>query len=119
MAVWGGLEEGFAGGTRAECQLWAWLAAKRSGRWDSIKDEVRAFDTSALHPRFAVAKAALCDDLDECLKILRLTRGADLWELDWDESPLLEELRCDSRFDRFRARRRAKRRRTDRTGDAL
>ena len=54
-----------------------------------------------MHPRFAIAKAALLGDLDECLKIFRRTRGANVTRHDWDDWPLLEDLQKDSGFERF------------------
>lgn len=101
LASWTVGEESLSPAIRTDCQLMEWLALKRSAKWDTIADDVRKFDTSALHPRFAIAKAALLGDLDECLKIFRRTRGANVTRHDWDDWPLLEDLQKDKRFERL------------------
>jgi len=81
-------------------QVNEWLSCKRLDRIDSIREEVEAWDTSALGPTFQIAKAALLDDLDiafeEARKALALEAIGEVQLLEW---PLLEEMRADERFE--------------------
>jgi hypothetical protein len=73
-----------------------WLAIKRQTRWSEVVDEVRKFDCSAKHPRFALTRASLLEDSDE---FFRLLPSATLSKSELDEWPILDEMRSDPRFE--------------------
>jgi hypothetical protein len=81
-------------------QLNEWLAIKRLNRLSGdIEQEVRAWDTSALAPRFKFVHAVLTDDLDAAFEMAPiLLEREELTRRDLMEWPVLAELRDDPRF---------------------
>lgn len=74
----------------------SWIARKRVGGLDAIRDEVTDFDVSAKDDLFRLARHCLLDENDTALmlaKRLNKTKRVSLAELaDW---PLFEDLRSD------------------------
>ena len=93
-------------------QINEWLARKRLGGDAKLCEEISAFDDSALAPRFALAKYALLDDVENAKRAADqgVSSGNvsidDL--LDW---PLLDEFRAEPDFQPWLAQRRGKPRR--------
>lgn len=76
-----------------------WLALKRQHGIDRIREEVEAWDTSALGRRFRFMQKVLIDDLDAAfLAAKNLMRTGQLDEDDLLEWPALSEMRADERF---------------------
>jgi hypothetical protein len=75
-----------------------WLAIKRQGRWQEIRQEVEGFDTKACNPRYAIAVHSLCDRTDAFFSTLpaAVSGGVTLDEIEfW---PALEEMRVAPEF---------------------
>jgi hypothetical protein len=71
---------------------------------DSVRDEVEAWDVSALSPEFRMAKAALLRHHDDVAIAIPSLFRADLLGLrQVDEWPLLRHFRADERFPDVRA----------------
>ncbi len=75
-----------------------WLAVKRQDRWNEVKSDVDAFDTSAKHPKFALVRASLLERSEEFFKILP---SAELSEANLRSWPILDEMRADARFPKI------------------
>jgi hypothetical protein len=76
-----------------------WLSVKRQQRWDEVVADVRRFDCSAVHPRYAMARAALLEDAEAFFK---LAPEVELEDVNyWRAWPILEEVRCDPRWEAF------------------
>jgi hypothetical protein len=87
------------GSQREVTQVNFWLAQKRLGEFDNVKDDVTNWDTSALAGRFSIAKAALLDELDELFStIIPAYHKGDISQGAVVEWPLLEEFRADERY---------------------
>lgn len=80
------------------CTLNRWLCIKRQGRWEEVLKEVKVFDTSAKHPKFALVKASLLELVDEFFEQLPAVLGAGIDIKALKEWPILEEMRSDPRF---------------------
>ena len=104
LAAWGANQKAFDANSRLICQCNAWLALKRLGRFAECSDEVRQLDCSAIKSVFAIARAALLDDLDDFFRIVEETKASDFDERAWREWPILDEARLDFRFEQLRTR---------------
>ncbi|HJQ94234.1 MAG TPA: hypothetical protein VJ935_00810 [Acidimicrobiia bacterium] len=77
----------------------AWFARAKIDGWDSIKDEVRVWDTSGLKPIFQVVKGVLLLDNDAAFQALPAALSAkELDEENLRSWPILAPLRDDPRF---------------------
>lgn len=74
-------------------------AYKWMGEEETARKIVNAEDWSAVEPRFRLARAVLLDDLDECIKVMKLI-GADkqLGALAYREWPLFRAVRKTAKF---------------------
>jgi len=70
------------------------IALKSTGEASLVESEVRAWQVSALTPRFKLAKHALLDELEEAVKLVKamIERG-ELSESEWSDWPLLADVR--------------------------
>jgi hypothetical protein len=88
--------------TKQRCEVFKvndWLATKRLDGLDQIRDEVEAWDTTAVDPVYRFAKSALLDDLDRAFDQLpSLLKGGSLNQASLEQWPILEELRADDRY---------------------
>ena len=76
-----------------------WLARKRLSGCGSIRDEVEAWDTSALSLKYVLAQHALLDEIPAALSVMAKALAAGVVERrDLYEWPLLEEVRSDPGF---------------------
>jgi hypothetical protein len=88
--------------TRLRFRCNAWLCRKRLDGIDSIRDEVEAWDTSALSGVFPLVQAALLDQVDLAYELLPAALESEEISLgDLREWPILEELRADTRFAEY------------------
>jgi hypothetical protein len=72
-----------------------WLARKRLEGVEAIRQDVEAWQVSALQPRFALARLALLDDMEEGYKLGQLLlKQEDLSRGEWETWPLFAELRA-------------------------
>jgi hypothetical protein len=87
-----------------------WLAVKRQGRLDEVRQEIESWDTSAMEVTYHLARHCLLDELDDAVslvpKFLALDHANDRHLAEW---PLLSELRSDPRCKPFLRKRRTKR----------
>ena len=75
-------------------QVNLWVAKKRMNGPDSVEDEVRAWQVSALAPTFSLAKHALLDENERALELANEMRASGaLGEEEWLTWPLLEAVR--------------------------
>ena len=75
-------------------QVNLWLARKRIDGVESVEAEVRAWQVSALSPKFKLARHALLDQDDEALERANEMRSSgELGEEEWLSWPLLEGVR--------------------------
>ncbi|MGY1745565.1 hypothetical protein [Blastococcus sp. SYSU D00695] len=80
--------------TRYVMQVNGWLARKRQNGIEAIRQEVEAWQVSALAPRLQLARLALLDDNLEAYKLARiLVERNEISQSEWDEWPLLQEVR--------------------------
>lgn len=81
--------------TRLVMTVNRWLARKRLDGVEAIRHEVEAWQVSALQPRFALARLALLDHVEEGYKLAQmLLEQKDLSKSEWESWPLLAELRA-------------------------
>jgi len=89
--------------TRQILRVNSWLGRKRvAGNIDEIRSEVQSWDTTALSPRYRVAKLALLDDFEALLPALK--HAVDRGDVDDEELrtwPLLAEVRAQPTFKDF------------------
>jgi hypothetical protein len=104
LASWGCEQESFDASGRLTFRFNAWLALKRLGRFAECALAVKAYDTSAVKNIFAIARAALLDDLDDLFELIERTKASEFDERAWTEWPLLDEARKDPRFGTLRER---------------
>ena len=84
--------------TRLICRVNTWLCLKRIGRFDEVKEEVEAFDDSALELRFRCVRLAILDREAELFDLLEASEGGSLDHKAWHEWPVFSEIREKSRF---------------------
>ena len=83
-------------------QVNEWLATKRLGRMDVVRDEISGWDTSALSDVYTAAKYALLDQIDEAMPLVdRLAEFGDLSLTALKEWPLLLEMRQSGAFQQL------------------
>jgi hypothetical protein len=76
------------------CKVNYWLALKRLERFEECREDVLAWDTSEVAPRFKLARFALLDEIEEGLALIDEIRGTQHMAIEaWASWPLLEELR--------------------------
>jgi len=83
------------------CKFNRWLCIKRQGRWTDVEEEVKAFDYSAKHRKFALARASLLERADEFFELLPAAVGTDISIGGLKEWPILDEMRTDQRFGKI------------------
>jgi hypothetical protein len=99
LASYGKLLEYPEAASKFVFQVNEWLAFKRLGEFTTVREDVEAWDTSALGLSFRVAKSALLDELDQCFQLaIEAVRAGEIGETSLIEWPLLEEMREDPRF---------------------
>jgi hypothetical protein len=80
-------------------QVNGWLAVRGADGVDAIKDEVEAWDVSALSPLYVAAKAALLDDFDTLFEHLPpLVEHGEIGKKHLEEWPLFNYSRTDPRW---------------------
>jgi hypothetical protein len=99
LATWGEKDGETSEDYMLICKFNRWLCMKRQGRWTEIEDEVKAFDCSAKHRRFALARASLLQQADEFFEILPKALAAEDITIEYlKEWPILDEMRGNPRF---------------------
>jgi hypothetical protein len=99
LATWGEKDGETSEDYMLICKFNRWLCMKRQGRWTEIEDEVKAFDCSAKHRRFALARASLLQQADEFFEILPKALAAEDITIGYlKEWPILDEMRGNPRF---------------------
>jgi hypothetical protein len=101
-----GLEAG-SDWLRRAMQVNAWIARKEMAGSETIRDEVLAWDVSALAPEFALARAVLLEDLDAAFEMLPglLDSSAPVSVGTLEDWPLYAPLRGDPRYEELRSAR--------------
>jgi hypothetical protein len=89
---------------RLSLQVNGWQASKRLKGLDAIKDEVEAWDTTALKGPYMAAKAALLENYDELFALLPMTiERKELEPVALREWPLFKEARERDEWDEIEA----------------
>jgi hypothetical protein len=102
LAAAGREAAGFSEETRWVFRVNEWLAYKRLGEFELVRNDVEQWDTSALDDRFRMFRAALLDDLDGAFRFGTVAvRQREIGDA-LDEFPLLDEMRDDPRFEELR-----------------
>jgi hypothetical protein len=95
---------GGGGWTREALLVNAWIARKALADVEAIRDDVEAWDVSALSPLFALARVTLLDDLDAAFSMLPELIKTEIVSLDQlAEWPLFRTLRADPRYEALSA----------------
>lgn len=76
-----------------------WLAQKRLGQWDQVKDEVEAADTGTLSPINALAIHSLCEDHESFFRALPVALESGFSEQDLRSWPVFQEMRGLPEFE--------------------
>lgn len=101
LAAWGEKDGEASEDSVLMCKFNRWLCIKREERWAEVEEEVKAFDCSAKHRRFALARASLPENADEFFKLLPKALAAeDINIKNLKEWPILDEIRGDPRFSK-------------------
>jgi len=99
LASWGEQDNEASEDWMLICKFNRWLCIKRQERWGEAEEEVEAFDCSAKHRRFALARASLLEQADAFFKLLPKALSAeDITIGVLKEWPILDEIRTDPRF---------------------
>jgi hypothetical protein len=81
--------------TKLVLQVNGWIARKRLHGIEAIRPEVEAWQVEALSPKFALAKLALLDQVEEAHDLAKvLLDNETITNQDWWTWPLLEEVRA-------------------------
>ena len=89
---------------RLSLQVNGWQASKRLEGLDAIKNEVEAWDTTALKGPYMAAKAALLEDYDELFALLPMTiEHKELEPVQLREWPLFKEARERDEWEEIEA----------------
>lgn len=76
-----------------------WICRKRVRGLEDVRTELEEWDTSALSPIFALARASLLEDVETSLELIpQLIQSTDLQPESLRDWPLFEDLRRDERI---------------------
>ena len=103
LATWLECHKEFSQSARLVGQFNRWLCMKRLSRWEEVRAEVEAFDSSALGTTYVLVRHSLLDQKDEFFELLASTKGVDLDDRGWDQWPIFSEMRADPRFEKLKS----------------
>lgn len=83
-------------GTHLTAQLYLWHCKKATGKWDSIKKEVRTADYTAKNVRFQLALLSFTEEWDKFAELApKAIQNGELTLADLNSSPLFSAFRSD------------------------
>lgn len=87
-------------GTKIRAQINLWLCEKQLGNYDTIKEDIKAFDLSGLKTYFHLCVSSLLEDNDKFFELLEL-EPHELVEDQLREWPILSFVRNDKRMEKY------------------